>query len=255
MTHGRVPQQTAVSTVKVAECACRDLWHPVPYSWDCPQHGRVNVSAGVYMPEDPLARPPINQIARQDPSAHEGPNSGIPRPQRRDRPKKSQPQLVDVPSTKPAGWTSDCWGTPPEMVREMEAEFGAFELDPCATPETAKAPKFYTVFENGLLQPWHGRVWLNPPYSDPTPWLQRAVAAQEDGCLVVALLPASTDANWFHDLVLPNAEVRFIRQRVRFIGWQGTPIPSPIAPNLWAIFHPSSRGGTSRTCPKCKARS
>jgi phage N-6-adenine-methyltransferase len=165
------------------------------------------------------------------------------RPQRRDRQKKGQPQLVDVPSTKPAGWTSDCWGTPPEMVREMEAEFGPFELDPCATPETAKAPKFYTVFDNGLLLPWRGRVWLNPPYSDPTPWLQRAVAAQEDGCLVVALLPASTDANWFHDLVLPNAEVRFIRQRVRFIGWRGTPIPSPIAPNLWAIFHPKERHG------------
>lgn len=166
-----------------------------------------------------------------------------PRPQRRSVMKPAQEKLVDVAAQKPVGWSSDMWGTPPELVKEMEAEFGPFELDPCAEPQTAKAPRFFTIRENGLTAIWRGRVFLNPPYSNPTPWLQRAVEHAREGNLVVALLPASTDTNWFHDLVLPNAEVRFIRQRVRFIGWRGTPIPSPIAPNLWAIFHPGGQHG------------
>jgi hypothetical protein len=50
------------------------------------------------------------------------------------------------------------------------------------------------------------------------------------------LLPASVDTGWFHDLVLPYAEVQFVRGRVRFIGWEGTPIGSPKAPSILAVY-------------------
>lgn len=136
----------------------------------------------------------------------------------------------------PEGWTSDKWSTPPEMVRELESEFGAFDLDPCCEEHTAKAPTFYT--RDGVEQPWFGNVWLNPPYSNPTPWLMRARHATETGEaeLVVALLPGATDTAWFHEQVLPFAELRFIRGRVRFYGWMGTPIGGPRWPSLLAIY-------------------
>lgn len=130
------------------------------------------------------------------------------------------------------------------MVRGFEAEFGPFALDPASEPHTAKAPSFYTVKDDGLARLWFGRVWLNPPYSKPRPWLERAYEATSTGeaDLVVALLPASVDTGWFHEAVLPYAELRFIRGRVRFLGWEGTPIPAPKAPSIVAIYRGEGRG-------------
>lgn len=139
---------------------------------------------------------------------------------------------------KPAWWSSDYWATPPEIVSCLESEFGAFDLDPCCRPETAKARKFFVEADDGLAQQWHGRVFLNPPYSNPAPWLQKAIEETETGraSLVVALLPVSTDTAWFHDLVKPHAEIRFVRGRIRFYGWKGTPIGSPRTPSMFAIY-------------------
>lgn len=135
---------------------------------------------------------------------------------------------------KPEWWTSDEWETPSEVV----ARLGPFDLDPCCREETAKAPMFFTKDSNGLAQRWHGRVWVNPPYSDPRPWIARAVDAVTNAeCHeVVMLLPAAIDTTWFHDLVLPNADVVFMRGRIKFIGWKGTPIGSPKAGTILAIF-------------------
>lgn len=140
--------------------------------------------------------------------------------------------------TRPDWWTSDEWETPQAIVDGLEQEFGPFDLDPCAREETAKAPLYYTKEDNGLLQPWQGKVWLNPPYSNPKPWCQKATDETQAGRadLVVALLPAATDTGWFHDLVLPYAEVRYLRGRIRFLGWMGTPIGMPKAGNILAIY-------------------
>ena len=139
---------------------------------------------------------------------------------------------------KPEWWTSDHWETPPVYVTELEAEFGKFDLDPCCESKTAKAPKFYTKKEDGLSQPWQGKVFLNPPYSNPGPWLEKAIREIYEGraSLVVALIPASTDTRWFHRFVKSQAEIRFIQGRIKFLGWLGTPIASPKQRNLLAIY-------------------
>ena len=144
-------------------------------------------------------------------------------------------------SSKPEGWSSDHWETPWGVVKELEAEFGVFDLDPCCTQATAKAPAFYTQEDDGLSKSWFGRVFLNPPYSKPAPWLEKAWSTTRSGSavLVVALLPVRTDTRWFHSFVKDRAEVRFIKGRVKFIGWQGTPIPSPKNPSMFAIYRSS----------------
>lgn len=149
---------------------------------------------------------------------------------------------------KPEWWNSDHWATPWPIVRHLEMEFGAFDLDPCCVVDTAKAPKFYTQADDGLTQPWFGRVFLNPPYSKPAPWLEKAIAETSTGGadLVVALLPVSSDTRWFHSLVKDRAEIRFIRGRVRFFGWQRTPITSPKAPSMFAIYRRTQNPGDHR---------
>jgi phage N-6-adenine-methyltransferase len=139
---------------------------------------------------------------------------------------------------KPDWWTSDHWSTPPKLVEQLASEFGPFDLDPCCETKTAKAPIFYTPDVDGLSQPWFGKVWLNPPYSRPEPWVAKAAFEMEQGTtsLVVALLPVATDTLWFHNFVLGHADLRFIKGRVRFYGWENTPINRPKSPSMLAIY-------------------
>lgn len=139
---------------------------------------------------------------------------------------------------RPDGWNSDKWATPWEVLNDLAERFGPFDLDPCCEPHTAKAPTYYTAEDDGLSLPWFGKVFVNPPYSDVRPWLRKAIGTVTSGDVdvVVFLVPCATDTGWFHDLIWPNARLHFIRGRVRFLGWRGTPIPSPRAPSLVAVF-------------------
>jgi phage N-6-adenine-methyltransferase len=139
---------------------------------------------------------------------------------------------------RPLDWSPDNWATPWPIVQELEERYGPFDLDPGAEQHTAKAPRFYTREDDGLSHPWFGRVFVNPPYSDPRPWCERAVRAveSEEAELVVMLLPASTDTGWFHEFVLPNADIEFLRGRIRFLGWAGAPIGSPRTGSLIAVL-------------------
>jgi hypothetical protein len=86
--------------------------------------------------------------------------------------------------------TSDDYYTPDWIFRAMGIEF---DLDVAAPPGgVAWVPckRFFTMADDGLIQRWQGRVWMNPPYSKPTPW------ARGNG---VALLPFSKSA-WFDEL-------------------------------------------------------
>jgi len=56
--------------------------------------------------------------------------------------------------------------TPADVVEAGRATLGGFDLDPATTPfanELVQATKIYTRADDGLVQPWHGRVFLNPP--------------------------------------------------------------------------------------------
>jgi phage N-6-adenine-methyltransferase len=141
-------------------------------------------------------------------------------------------------TAKPDWWTSDEWSTPQSYFDLVNQRHGPFDLDACCRPETAKAGRYFVKAENGLLQPWFGNVWVNPPYSEPRKWCEKAATeiAIGNASKVVMLLPAAVDTIWFHEFVVPYAEVEFIRGRLRFIGWQGTPIGSPKSGNVLAIY-------------------
>jgi len=104
---------------------------------------------------------------------------------------------------------SDSWATPKEVYDELDREFH-FNFDPCPLNEH---PEFG---ENGLLIEWGTRVFMNPPYSHPEPWVKRAYEQSLKGKLVVGLLRGDTSTNWFHNWVLGKAEIRFVRGRICF---------------------------------------
>ena len=90
------------------------------------------------------------------------------------------------------GKTSDEWYTPKWLFDLMAIRF---DLDPASSPpelSVVPAARIFTVDDDGLSQPWEGRVWQNPPYSKPTPWVSRFI----DHGHGRALLPASRGGRW-----------------------------------------------------------
>lgn len=108
--------------------------------------------------------------------------------------------------------------TPLELYKDLDDEFH-FTLDVAATKENAKCKTFFTKNENGLLQPWKGCVWMNPPYGrEVKHWVAKAFRSRNVCDVIVGLLPASTGTQWFHSYIYRKAAVRFLKGRLSFKG-------------------------------------
>src|SRR5438094_81659 len=135
--------------------------------------------------------------------------------------------------------SSDEWATPQWLVDTISRGFGRFDLDPCATLENAKAPRYFTAAVDGLSQPWGRCNWLNPPYSQVGRWLQKAANEAEKGAFVWALVPSRTDTRWWHQIVAPRAlAYGFLKGRVRFERANGARGPAPF-PSCLILFGPA----------------
>ncbi len=122
------------------------------------------------------------------------------------------------------------WPTDPKVYADLDAEYGPFTLDPCATVENAKCPEFFTASEDGLAQEWTGRVWMNPPYGRTIgDWMRKAwEASQATAEIVVCLVPARTDTRWWHEYAM-QGEIVFLRGRLRFGDLSNSaPFPSAV---------------------------
>jgi site-specific DNA-methyltransferase (adenine-specific) len=126
------------------------------------------------------------------------------------------------------------WGTPQWLFDALNAEF-PFSLDPCSTHENAKCDLHYTCLEDGLLQDWADHtVFMNPPYGRVIGrWMKKAYDSAQQGATVVCLIPARTDATWWHRYAT-KGEIRFLRGRLRFVGGKhSAPFPSAVV-----VFRP-----------------
>ena len=118
------------------------------------------------------------------------------------------------------------WGTPDHIYNTLD-ELYEFNLDPCAlNGDIAKCENYFTPHENGLIQPWNGRVFLNPPYGRHLKyWMKKASLELRVGNaeVIVALIPASIGTQWFHEIVYPHiSEIIMVRHRISFIDLDGT---------------------------------
>ena len=80
------------------------------------------------------------------------------------------------------------WYTPPQYIVAAREVMGEIDLDPASSEVAQKvvqAERFYTKDDDGLHHEWSGRVWMNPPYSNVTPWWDK-FSSHRNG---IALLP------------------------------------------------------------------
>jgi DNA N-6-adenine-methyltransferase (Dam) len=91
-------------------------------------------------------------------------------------------------------------------------------LDVAATAENTKCSRFFTKADDGLVQVWFGNVWLNPPYREIEPWLEKGWKyAQSGKGVVVALLPVWPTAQWFNKYAI-HGHIRLLTSRFSAVG-------------------------------------
>ena len=98
-------------------------------------------------------------------------------------------------ATQVQGGESDERYTPAWVFDGLELRFDTDPASPGAGDFVPAARKI-TRLEDGLALEWVGRVWLNPPFSNATPWVRRFM---EHGHGV--FLGPVANAKWFIDLV------------------------------------------------------
>ena len=109
---------------------------------------------------------------------------------------------------------TNTWFTPEYIIKPL----GEFDLDPCTQTfrpyDTAKRHICEDNGEDGLLAPWDGRVWLNPPYGKSiTPWLDK-MAHHGNG---IVLVFNRTETRWAQMALEFCDGVNFLSGRVAFI--------------------------------------
>lgn len=110
----------------------------------------------------------------------------------------------------------DLWSTPSELVEWMESEYGDYDIDAAASKENAVCEKFYSK-ETNCLKRWWGsnkHIWLNPPYSNITPFVKKAIEQMEHNNQIDILLPCDTSTGWFYEAQQRAAEIIWITGEV-----------------------------------------
>lgn len=118
----------------------------------------------------------------------------------------------------------DC-ATPKSLFDSLNKEFN-FTLDFCATEESKKCLRFYSKEENALNQfPKGERIFCNPPYGREIGKFIKKCAELSKNNLIVLLIPARTDTNYWHTYIYDSNKhtfkvpVRFLKGRVKFSGY------------------------------------
>jgi len=119
------------------------------------------------------------------------------------------------------------WETPQTDFNKWNKEYD-FTLDPCCTLDNCKCPQgfYYDLGQDGLIEPWHGRVFMNPPHNKSKLWVAKAVSEikKQNVEFVIGLLPARTDTGLFHTYIWdrkkgtcrPGVIIDFLKGRLIF---------------------------------------
>lgn len=116
-----------------------------------------------------------------------------------------------------------------ETPQEIYQALGPFDLDPCAGASTNIASVNYRVQNNqdGLLLPWSGFVWCNPPFSQKELWASK-MKEHGNGIMV---LPERGSAPWCGPLALYCKYHFVMGKKINFIG-------GPSSNNAGSILFP-----------------
>lgn len=89
--------------------------------------------------------------------------------------------------------TSDDYYTPLFIFEALGVKFDLDVSGPPGGVPWIPAQRTFSILDDGLFQDWEGqKVWMNPPFSKPTPWIEKFIKNNNG----IALLPFSK-GGWF----------------------------------------------------------
>jgi phage N-6-adenine-methyltransferase len=144
--------------------------------------------------------------------------------------------------------TGDCeWFTPEEYIDLARRVLGDIDLDPASheiAQRAVKARNFHTKADNGLAKPWHGRVWLNPPYGQPlmSQFVDKLLAERNAKRVKAAIMLSHnfTDAGWFQKAAMLCQAICFTRGRIMFIHETGRVLKASTNGQAFMYFGPDT---------------
>ena len=127
------------------------------------------------------------------------------------------------------------WQTPTWLFKTLNDHF-EFKIDVCADDNNYLCKKYFTENNSCLNHSWSNINFMNPPYGRSIKkFIKKAhYEWQENNYTTVGLLPARTCTKWFHKYVYNQANIIFIKGRLKFEGGKqlaGAPFPSMVA--IW----------------------
>jgi len=81
---------------------------------------------------------------------------------------------------------------------------------------------------DGLKIEWKDKTYVNPPYSKPLVWVEKAIEENKKGKTIVMLLRMDTSTKWFKKLQEANAVFLWVNGRLRFNNLKPANFPSMI---------------------------
>jgi len=113
------------------------------------------------------------------------------------------------------------WYTPQNIIDAARKTMGSIDLDPASSEcanRTVQAATIYTKEDDGLIQPWFGNIWLNPPYARNL--IGKFASAIKDKRVeydqAIILVNNSTDTVWFHNIIGITSAICLVKKRIRF---------------------------------------
>lgn len=121
---------------------------------------------------------------------------------------------------------SNEWYTPKYIFDALGLRFDLDVAAPVEGPRHVPAAAWLTPIHNGLISPWIGLVWMNPPFGhmrNKRAWLNRFFGHGNG----VALVPDRTSAPWFQEFAPRADAICWVSPKIKFERPDGSHGESP----------------------------
>jgi ParB family chromosome partitioning protein len=120
------------------------------------------------------------------------------------------------------------WYTPSYIIEAARNTMGSIDLDPASSAianQIVMAKRYYNKEDNGLIQPWYGNIWLNPPYSRSliSQFSSAVTNKRRDFNQAIVLVNNATETLWFDNLTKNCCAMCFLDHRIKFTDANGRP--------------------------------
>lgn len=103
---------------------------------------------------------------------------------------------------------SDLWKTPYWLMTHFDTHY-----DPCPSSPS----------DDGLQRDWNTPAFVNPPYSKPVLWVDKAIEEHKKGVDVVLLLRCDPSTRWYKRIVEYGCHIAYFNERLKFSESKGSP--------------------------------